>query len=191
MKNQDLPPCAPPSGQSVDKVERGSRFHKSKGLSLRPLQMDSLPTSANLPEIEEGLDWRIGTNESESCFLSYWFTNCHHQAVPKCPRLNFPILKLVRMRLVTSWWFQPIWEILVRMGSHLRGDHSKNTWNHHPGEGNILLSKPSKFSFWGALSIMSTTSSTSEMRTITKSSHAQTQSEPQKNPRSQRSQKVS
>lgn len=38
---------------------------------------------------------------------------------------------------------------------------------------------------------MSTTSSTSEMRTITKSSHAQTQSEPQKNPRSQRSQKVS
>ena len=34
---------------------------------------------------------------------------------------------------VSSWWFQPIWEILVKWESSPRfGVKTKNVWNHHP-----------------------------------------------------------
>ena len=42
------------------------------------------------------------------------------------------ILEVVH-QATTGWWFQPIWKILVKMGSSSsnRGEN-KNIWNHHP-----------------------------------------------------------
>ena len=40
-----------------------------------------------------------------------------------------------------SWWFQPFWKTLVKMGSSSlnRGEHiKKNNWNHHPPERSFI-----------------------------------------------------
>ena len=51
----------------------------------------------------------------------------------------------------TSWWFQPLWKIFVKMGSSSpnRGE-KKNVWNHHPDP---LLGKEIIFQILCSISI--------------------------------------
>ena len=54
----------------------------------------------------------------------------------------------VYLTKVPSWWFQPIWKILVKMGSSSPrfGLKIKNIWNHHLGEIGIFCGVESNFS---------------------------------------------
>ena len=46
----------------------------------------------------------------------------------------------------SSWWFQPLWNILVKLGNLPQvGVKIKNIWNHHLDENLILQNRPTSF----------------------------------------------
>ena len=64
----------------------------------------------------------------------YWLPLTPPNTVDFLQFLRFPPAKLQDFFYVlTSWWFQPIWKILVKMGIFPKiGVKIKNLWNHHP-----------------------------------------------------------
>ena len=46
-----------------------------------------------------------------------------------------------KFETIPSWWFQPLWKILVKMGSPspIFGVKMKNNWNRHPGNHAYIL----------------------------------------------------
>ena len=48
-------------------------------------------------------------------------------------KIDQPKKAIPEMKRLSSWWFQPIWKILVKMGIFpIIGVKIKHIWNHHP-----------------------------------------------------------
>ena len=53
-----------------------------------------------------------------------------------------PYLPYFNDHVIASWWFQPLWKILVKMGifPKFRGEHKKYLSCHHPDD-HVIISE--------------------------------------------------
>ena len=87
-------------------------------------------TILNRMKIHNGIQWGTGSYKTSGVFVCFigspqirlsffpclhlhtFFQNHHVHHVP----VNLQVLRLNRNIMNPSWWFQPIWKILVKMG---------------------------------------------------------------------------